>query len=138
MDGLNAAKFAEILSAQAERDVDLWLPKFSIETRVELPDILAAMGMSVAFSADKADFTGITTEDPLYIANVIHQANIDVVEKGTTAAAVTAVVMAAGATAPSVPEHVQLHVDKPFLYFIHDSGTGAVLFMGRVDDPAAK
>jgi serpin B len=68
---------------------------------------------------------------------VIHQANIDVVEQGTTAAAVTAVVMEAG-SAPAQLERVQFHVDKPFLYLIRDTGSGAVLFMGRVNDPLAK
>ena len=135
--GLSAAKMADILDAEALRDVDFWLPRFSIENRVELGSILSAMGMNVPFDPNAADFTGITTEEPLFISKVVHQANIDVVEKGTTAAAVTAVVMAAAATAAQ-PEHVQFHVDKPFLYFIHDARTGAVLFMGRVDDPSAK
>jgi serpin B len=95
------------------------------------------MGMGIAFDPNTADFSGITTQEPLYVGAVIHQANIDVVEKGTTAAAVTAVVMEAGA-APVQGQKVTFHVDKPFLYFIHDNRSGAVLFMGRVDDPSAK
>jgi serpin B len=74
--------------------------------------------------------------DGLKIDKVIHQANIDVVEDGTTAAAVTVVVGAAAGAAPAEPPHVQFHVDKPFLYLIRDSASGAVLFMGRVDDPS--
>jgi serpin B len=135
--GLSAAQFKSVVSSESEHIVDFWLPKFSIESRVELSSLLSAMGMKLAVNPDKADFSGITTEEPLYISKVIHQANIDVVEQGTTAAAVTAVVMTAGA-APAQLERVQLHVDKPFLYFIRDTGSGAVLFMGRVNDPLAK
>jgi serpin B len=134
---LSSAKLAEIVGAENERDVDFQMPKFSIESRVQLADVLSAMGMKLAFDPNSADFAGITTEEPLYISKVIHQANIDVVEQGTTAAAVTAVAMTAGA-APVQPQHVQFHVDKPFLYFIRDTRSGAVLFMGRVDDPSAK
>jgi serpin B len=134
---LSSAKLGEIVGAEQQRDVDFQMPKFSIESRVQLADVLTAMGMKLAFDPNSADFTGITTQEPLYISKVIHQANIDVVEQGTTAAAVTAVAMTAGA-APAQPEHVQLHVDKPFLYFIRDTRSGAVLFMGRVDDPSAK
>jgi serpin B len=69
---------------------------------------------------------------------VIHEANIDVVEEGTTASAVTVASGEATAAGPGpTPPHVQLHVDKPFLYFIRETTTGAILFMGRVDDPSA-
>jgi serpin B len=135
--GLSDSQLKAILGAESEAEVDLQLPKFSIETRVGLADVLSGMGMGVAFDPNAADFSGITTQEPLYVGAVIHQANIDVVEKGTTAAAVTAVVMEAGA-APVQPRKVTFHVDKPFLYFIHDNRSGAVLFMGRVDDPSAK
>jgi serpin B len=67
---------------------------------------------------------------------VVHQANIDVVEEGTTAAAVTVVGGRGGIGAP--PHHVTFNVNKPFLYFIRDGGSGAILFMGRIDDPSTK
>jgi serpin B len=136
--GLSAKSFASIVAAEQKAEVDFTMPKFSLETRVSLSQTLAAMGMPTAFDAGAADFTGMTKDmPPLYIGNVIHQANIDVVEEGTTAAAVTAVVMTAEAM-PQEPQKVTLHVDKPFLYFIQDSASNSLLFMGRVNDPTAK
>ncbi len=88
--------------------------------------------MPSAFDPDRADFSGITTEEALFISDVVHQANIDVDEKGTTAAAATAVVMRATA----IPQHVALLVDRPFIFALRDRPTGAVLFLGRVTDPS--
>jgi serpin B len=63
---------------------------------------------------------------------VIHQAFVAVDEKGTEAAAATAVV----APPPSIPQvEVELNLDRPFLFLIRDAPTGAVLFMGRLADP---
>ena len=90
------------------------------------------MGMPTAFEAGEADFSGITTEERLFISAVIHQANIDVDEAGTTAAAATAVVMRSSAA----PDPVTLTVDHPFLFALRDVPTGAVLFLGRVTDPS--
>jgi serpin B len=130
---LDAAAFSQITSALAPRSVTLYLPRFGTETRVDLADTLAAMGMTDAFDPVKADFSGITTDEQLYISNVVHQANIDVDEKGTEAAAATAVVMRATAI-PGEP--VTLHVDKPFLFAVRDTRTGAILFLGRISDPS--
>jgi serpin B len=138
--GLTDSRFKAILAAESKADVDFQLPKFSLETRVSLVDALSAMGMPTAFNPDTADFSGMSPNAlalQLHIKDVIHQANIDVVEEGTTAAAVTAVVVEAAASAVPVAR-VTFHVDRPFLYFIHDNRSGAVLFMGRVDDPTAK
>jgi serpin B len=124
------------------RAVVLSLPRFSFATSTDLADQLKAMGMPTAFDPLKADFSGIadparTGDGPLAITAVIHQANIDVDEKGTEAAAATAVVM--GATAGPGEENPPLVVraDHPFLYLITDEASGAVLFMGQVADPAA-
>jgi serpin B len=139
--GLTAAQLAGIESGLSTYNVDLTLPRFSANTRFDLSDILAAMGMPTAFNKNLADFSGITTDEPLYIQHVIHQANIDVVEEGTTASAVTVVEGGKGSCGdcakPTPPPHVVLHINKPFLYFIQEDYSGAVLFMGRIDDPSA-
>ena len=135
--GLTAGQLASIDAALSTYDVALTLPRFSADTRFNLSNALKALGMPTAFNSLTADFSGITADEPLHIDSVIHQANNDVVEEGTTASAVTVVVIGAG-SAPLVPPHVTFNVDKPFLYFIRDGASGAVLFMGRIDDPSAK
>jgi serpin B len=117
----------------------LFLPKFGTETRAELGDMLVAMGMPLAFDDANADFSGMTKEDRLSIGFVIHQANIDVDERGTEAAAATAVGMDTGGCTGPVPRTEKtLRVNKPFLYLIRDLQTGAILFMGRVTDPTQR
>jgi serpin B len=120
-------------------NVRLFLPKFGTDTRAKLNEPLAAMGMRLAFNRLAADFSGITTADQLYIAMVIHQANIDVDEAGTEAAAATAVGMeTGGCTGPDPRTTEVLRFNKPFLYVIRDVETGAILFMGRVVDPTVR
>lgn len=129
---LTAEQLAWIFGQLHESDVTLGFPKFGIETKAMLADVLAALGMPSAFDPGRADFSGITTEEALFISDVVHQANIDVDEKGTTAAAATAVVMRGTASL----EHVALQVNRPFLFALRDRPTGAVLFLGRVVDPS--
>ncbi len=89
--------------------------------------------MPTAFT-DHADFSGITTEEPLLISAVVHQADIDVDEQGTEASAATAVMMRAASLPLDV---VDLTVDRPFLFALRDLETGAVVFLGRIADPTA-
>ena len=130
---LTADQLASITTGLAETQVSLTFPKFSIETKAQLADVLAALGMPTAFDPYNADFSGITDAAQLFISDVIHQANIDVDEKGTEAAAATAVVMRASGI-PAEP--VTLRVDRPFLFALRDVPTGAILFLGRVADPS--
>ena len=123
--------------------LQLHMPKFGVETRAKLSEALAALGMPTAFDAGSADFTGIhvpdASEGPIYIANVIHQANIDVDETGTEAAAATAIGMdTGGCTGPWPAKDVTLRLDHPFLFVLRDLETGTILFMGRVVDPSIK
>ena len=131
---LDDATFGRITAALEARQVDLGLPRFEAETKADLGDLLSALGMPLAFDPFKADFSGMTTEEQLYISNVIHQANISVDEKGTEAAAATAVVMSDTA-APAEP--VRLRIDRPFLFVLRDVPTGGILFLGRILDPSA-
>ena len=99
-----------------EFDLTLGLPRFSVGTRASLPKVLQGLGMPLAFDSGAADFSGIHTPGPLYIGSVIHEANIDVDEKGTEAAAATAVGMDTGG-GPSAGEghHAALRPPVPVL-----------------------
>lgn len=139
---LSASRLAQIVSLEQTYDVDLTVPRFSTETRVDLKATLQAMGMTDLFDDFAVDLSGINgnVPEPLVISKVIHQANIDVVEQGTTAAAATVVIGRAttGGEGPTPPPHVVFHVDHPFLYLIREKTSGAVLFMGRISDPTLK
>lgn len=123
-------------SADSQR-VNLYLPKFRMETEYRLPQTLSAMGMPTAFTEGAADFSGMDGTTNLYISDVIHKAFINVNENGTEAAAATAVVMdlvmAPSGTSPPVPE---FRADHPFVFLIQDKETGTILFIGRVVNPA--
>ncbi len=130
---LDPPKLDRIVSNLGECQMTLGFPKFGIRTAVDLNAQLSALGMPLAFDPDRADFSGITSDEQLFISHVVHQANISVDEKGTEAAAATAVVMDTYAAA----QPVVLTVDRPFLFALRDKPTGAILFLGRTTDPSA-
>jgi len=115
------------------QEVALTMPKFKFESEFGLADTLAAMGMPVAFTG-AADFSGMTGNRDLFIAEVLHKAFVSVDEAGTEAAAATAVAMSLTA-APGEP--VEVTLDHPFIFLIRDIETGAILFVGRVVNPRA-
>ncbi len=129
-DSLDGNRLDEIVSNIQPSDINLTMPKFSFRTSAALNHTLAAMGMKDAFIPFTADFSGIDGTRDLYITSILHKAFIAVDEYGTEAAAATAVVI--GIT--SVPENVR--IDRPFIFLIRDIQTGAVLFLGRVMNPA--
>jgi serpin B len=131
---LDAKTWAALVGSFGSVPVQLSLPRFKTESKLGLVDALTALGMPIAFDPASADFSGMTTQEKLFISAVIHQANISVDEKGTEAAAATAVIMAAAAIlAPTV-----MNVDRPFLFAVRDTTSGAVIFLGRIVDPSAK
>ena len=112
--------------------LELSLPRFHIDTEAELESTLKRLGMPDAF-AGGADFSGITAAGHLNIGAVRHIADIEVDEKGTEAAAATGVVATFEGNFFSEKAFVANH---PFLFFVRDDATGAVLFAGRLTDPA--
>ena len=115
------------------RQVSLVLPKFRMTSALDLAPVLTALGARLAFTR-AADFSGITLAEPLHIGAVAHKAYIDVDERGTEAAAATAVTMALARAVFGGPP-VEVVVDRPFLYAITEAGSGLPLFLGRVADP---
>ena len=131
---LDLQRLDEIVSGLEHAQVALKMPKFEFESDFRLKEALAAMGMPIAFSGN-ADFSGMTGNRDLFIADVIHKAFVSVDEAGTEAAAATAVVMLPIAIPPQEP--VEVTVDRPFVFLIHDIETGTILFVGRVVNPSA-
>ena len=137
ISNLDGAALAEGLKECEDPDtVDLYvmIPKFKYNYSESLKDILSALGMKTAFDENKADFSKIndlSVEDalPLYIDDVLHKTKIEVTEKGTKAAAATAVVMGAGAAAPIEKKKVYIYLDRPFVYMIVDKNN-VPLFIG--------
>jgi serine protease inhibitor len=124
---------ASFASGLQPAPVRLGLPRFTFRTATELKDALRSLGMEQLFDPGRADLSGITSAEPLYVSDVLHEVFLAVTEEGTEAAAATAVV----ARATAAPAQVQeLTVDRPFLFAIRDRDTGAVLLQGRVLDPA--
>ena len=130
--GLTAQRVQAWQRQLAARKVEVYLPKFKFGTRYYLDQILPALGMSDAFSPDRADFSGMTGDRDLYIKHVIHQAVIDVNEQGSEAAAATAVVM----DRKSMSLNPVFRADHPFVFAIVHQPTGSLLFLGRVANPA--
>jgi serpin B len=130
---LQAQQVNDIIKGLQPTEVTLTMPKFEFDSEFSLKDTLADMGMPDAFSPEDADFSGMTGNRELFISDVVHKAFVAVDEAGTEAAAATAVIV--GTT--SVPESpVEVTIDHPFIFLIRDIETGAILFVGRVLNPA--
>lgn len=130
---LDAALVEDVVARLTPTELELGLPRFEFETPLPLVQGLESRGMRLAFT-ELANFSGISTREQLMIYDVRHQAFIAVDEEGTRAAAATGVIV--GPTSAPVTE-VRLTIDRPFVFAIRDRQSGAVLFLGRVLDPAA-
>jgi serpin B len=129
---VSASWLDEACAGIAPQTLSVSLPKFTIHPPTySLKAGLAALGMETAFT-EAADFSGITTQQNLFIDDVLQQAFIAVDEAGMEAAAATAVIM----TLSGAPVTVPFVVDRPFLFFVRDA-SGLVLFGGQVVDPSA-
>ncbi len=138
-DSLDAALAERIIANLGFRYVTLDLPRFEFESQFRLSETLKSMGMPDAFDSAASDFSGMDgrsclagDEECLYIREVVHKAFVSVDEEGTEAAAATAVMMAVE-SAPPAP--VSVMADRPFIFLIRDRDTGAILFLGRVEEP---
>ena len=137
---LSAEVVEKSLVLMGTRELKVTVPKFKLTEHFRLAHELDKLGIHDAFRPKIADFTGmevnVSREDSLSISEVLHKAYVDVDEKGTEAAAATAVTMTRTLSAkPVSPPPTPFRADHPFLFLIRHNGTGSILFMGRVLDP---
>jgi serpin B len=129
------ARVSGWLARREWREVEVHLPRFTFSVGSGLEGPLMAMGMKLAFDLERADFTGMTPLSRVCISAVFHKAFVAVDEKGTEAAAATAVMHFRGGRSGSEPPPIVFRADHPFVFLIRDTRSGAILFLGRVADP---
>ena len=133
-DSLNADLLDRIIDDIEIDYVTLTMPLFKFESEFSLGGTLAGMGMPDAFDG-RADFSGMSGTQGLWISEVVHKAFVSVDERGTEAAAAT--VVAVLVSEPS-KEPIPVTVNRPFIFLIRDTATSTVLFLGRVMNPDAE
>jgi len=132
-DGLLLDLGQRLSQSQPER-IELHLPKFKIEAKCDLVGAMKSLGMKEAFEGDGADFSVMYDRSDVKITQIKHKAILEVDEKGSVAAAVTAVGYGLTSSRPTV-QLPKIRFDRPFITIIRDRETGANLFMGRINDP---
>jgi serpin B len=128
---LTQARVDELLSKAVPEESGLELPRLELRAELPLAELLQSLGVTTAFDPAAADFSGMLSDGgkDIYLSRARHQAFVQVDERGTKAAAATAIVGSRHAAATF------LSVDHPFAFAIRDKLTGALLFAGRVVDP---
>jgi serpin B len=128
---LTAIQISDWVKGLQRRSVQVVMPKFRVESDFSLNRMLTALGMRTAFTGT-ADLSGIDGKRDLFVSSVKHKAFVDVSEEGTEAAAATGTVVSLVAMAQPKPV---FRADHPFIFFIRDTESGAILFAGRVMKP---
>jgi serpin B len=138
---LSARMLHDCVKQMRTRLIELFLPRFKITWgTVDLREQLIALGMPLAFTPLEANFSGINSceppqKDSLFISAVFHKTFVETNEEGTEAAAATGVSMTIGSRLEPPPLPI-FRADHPFLFAICDRYSGAILFLGRIADPA--
>lgn len=116
----------------------LTLPRFKLEDKMTLKEVLCRMGLALAFDPAKADFSEMSEmKQRIYISQVFHKTFMEVNEEGTEAAAATGVEMSVTMAMANPPPPFEMVVDRPFLIALRDNKTDSLLFMGHVVEPPA-
>ena len=134
LESLDGEKLQNLIAGSRQEDVHVSMPKFEMNSSLELSETLKAMGMELPFDGENADFSGIGTSQAgnLYISSILHKAYISVDEKGTKAAAATIVEMEVAAAEEEEPKYVKL--DRPFVYMLIDCNNNFPFLIGTVQD----
>ncbi|MDP6438279.1 MAG: serpin family protein [Candidatus Brocadiia bacterium] len=133
-ESLTAEKLSSWLDQARYYEVTVTLPKWKTTTGFRLEPALRSVGMTDAFVEGRADFSGMNGRKDLFVQTAVHQAYVDVNEKGTEAAAATGFGIGCGAKAPEPPKAV-FRADHPFVFIIGDLHSRLILFVGRIADP---
>jgi len=130
IDDLYADNWKVNINNLSHKELSLTMPKFKMKNKYYLKKTLKKLGIHDAFSS-RADFSKINSSSNIFIDDVIHQSFIEVDEKGTEAAAATAVVF----KNTSIGIREPFIINKPFVFVIRDRKTNSISFIGKVMNP---
>jgi serine protease inhibitor len=130
---LDEGLLAGLLARKKSKQVHLAMPRFKLETRARLRDVLPGLGVRTMFDRDQADFTRLTPVRPVWVDDVVHQAVLRLDEQGLEGAAATAMTFRTLSMITAPP--VEVVVDRPFLLLVRHAETGVVYFFARVVEP---
>ena len=123
-NGRNKGKYAQI---------ELSIPKFDVDSRLDLVDKIRSLGVTDCFVPGTADFTPLTEQvDDIYVGSIEHSARVKIDEEGLEAAAYTVIMLEAGSMMPE--DNVVFKADRPFIFVI-TGPDGLPLFTGIVNQP---
>jgi len=128
LNQLTPTNWNTTLSVMNQREVEVYLPRFKVENKFTLNNVLKTMGMPVAFT-ELADFSGIS-DNRIMISEVVHKTYVTVDEEGTEAAAVTSIGFTT--TSIEIPVIPVFNVNRPFLFVIREKSTGVILFIAKM------
>jgi len=130
---LTRENFDSVIGQLLSSKKNLFLPRFKLEYKIKLNDVLKALGMDIAFDPDKANFKKLYDGGAgnAYISSVDHKTYVDVNEEGTEAAAVTSVTIGLTSIGGNT-----IRFDRPFLFLIREKNSGAIIFIGSLNDPS--
>ncbi len=132
---LDEARWQQYINNLTEDSVVVELPKFTLKYKLGMENILKNLGMYIAFSPARSDFSRINKTAELAVSRVIHKTFIKVDEEGTEAAAVTAISIKVTSVDDNGDKVVYFYANHPFFYVIREKDSGTILFMGRLDRP---
>ena len=120
-----------------DREVQIFIPKFSINYELKLQDDLKNQGMTDAFDREKANFSGISSnyQYNYWVKKILHKSSIDVAECGVKAASATIAAGADGCSMSKIRERIIIAINKPFIFFIRNKKSGEIIFTGTVYKP---
>lgn len=136
INGLTPESWSEWRQQFRKEEGHLGLPRFKVEYKTELSDVLKAAGMPCAFEDNCADFKKMIEQNAM-ISRVLHKTYLEVNEKGTEAAAATAIEMSVTSAPMNPKPPFEMICDRPFVVAIQDEKTNAILFIGAIVDPPA-
>jgi serpin B len=130
----DAGQYKEMIDNIRPQDVYMEIPKFKLESQFSLSDHLKEMGMEKAFDS-RADFSGIGGQRDLFISAILQKVFFEIDEKGSEAAAATAIIVTTTALMPGFEEPMEFIADRPFIFILKENQFNTPLFVGQFVSP---